>query len=61
MDLEDGHIHPCVPVVEEVWPYIRDTCYKFKLDVRITERSCRYAVCSQIAGIPAAMVGSQRD
>lgn len=41
MELEAGQVHPCTPIVLELWPIISASCYKFKQNQRIVERTCR--------------------
>lgn len=41
MQLESGQCHPCVPIIEEIWPIVCASCYKFKNNQRIVERTCR--------------------
>ncbi|XP_064490151.1 transportin-3-like [Ornithodoros turicata] len=36
-----GHTHPCLPVVEEVWPILSQTCNRCQGDIRVMERCCR--------------------
>lgn len=36
-----GQPHPCLPVVEEVWPILSQTCHSCQGDVRVMERCCR--------------------
>lgn len=41
MELEGDELHPCTPIVAEVWPVINGSCYRFKQNHRIVERTCR--------------------
>lgn len=41
MELTSGQVHPCAAIVEETWPFISASCYKFKQNQRIVERTCR--------------------
>ncbi|XP_035663110.1 transportin-3-like isoform X2 [Branchiostoma floridae] len=40
-EVQNGQIHPCQQVVQEVWPVLSDTCNKYQADIRIVERCCR--------------------
>lgn len=40
-EMEAGLAHPCTPLVEEFWPIISASCYRFKRNQRIVERTCR--------------------
>lgn len=37
----NGQLHPCQPLVQEMWPLLSSTCSKYQTDVRIIERCCR--------------------
>lgn len=39
--VSNGQIHPCQPVIGELWPVLSETCNKYQADVRIIERCCR--------------------
>ncbi|KAH3738663.1 transportin-3-like [Dreissena polymorpha] len=39
--VENGSVHPCLPVIQEVWPVLSQACTKYQADVRIIERCCR--------------------
>ncbi|WAR09032.1 TNPO3-like protein [Mya arenaria] len=39
--VENGSVHPCLPVIQEVWPVLAQACNKYQADVRIVERCCR--------------------
>ncbi|GFU37610.1 transportin-3 [Nephila pilipes] len=39
--ITNGQMHPCLPVVEKIWPLLSETCSKYQSDVRIIERCCR--------------------
>ncbi|GFW55800.1 transportin-3 [Trichonephila clavipes] len=39
--ITNGQMHPCLPVVEKIWPLLSETCGKYQSDVRIIERCCR--------------------
>ncbi|XP_055932658.1 transportin-3-like [Argiope bruennichi] len=39
--ITNGQMHPCLPVIEKVWPLLSETCGKYQADVRIIERCCR--------------------
>lgn len=41
VNIEAGQTHPCMPILEEVWPIVSSLCYKYKNDQRIVERICR--------------------
>lgn len=40
-ELPEGQLHPCKPVVEELWPVVSGVCSKFSADLRVVERVCR--------------------
>ncbi|XP_025097718.1 transportin-3-like isoform X1 [Pomacea canaliculata] len=37
----NGQMHPCQPVIMELWPVLSQACTKYQADVRIIERCCR--------------------
>ncbi|XP_013416764.1 transportin-3 [Lingula anatina] len=37
----NGQLHPCQPVVQEVWPVLSRACHHYQADVKIVERCCR--------------------
>ncbi|KAJ8976228.1 hypothetical protein NQ317_009725, partial [Molorchus minor] len=37
----EGEVHPCKPVMLEVWPVLSRTFDKYQTDIRIMERCCR--------------------
>ncbi|XP_064628883.1 transportin-3-like [Lineus longissimus] len=37
----NGEVHPCKPVIEEIWPVLSKTCDLYQDDVRVIERCCR--------------------
>ncbi|GIY76521.1 transportin-3 [Caerostris darwini] len=39
--ITNGQMHPCLPVVETIWPLLSETCNKYQADIRIIERCCR--------------------
>ncbi|KAG8222278.1 hypothetical protein J437_LFUL003259 [Ladona fulva] len=39
--VENGKIHPCQPVITEIWPVLSNICTKYQADSRIMERCCR--------------------
>ncbi|XP_064600886.1 LOW QUALITY PROTEIN: transportin-3-like [Liolophura sinensis] len=39
--INNGQIHPCQPVIQEVWPVLSAACEKYQADVRVIERFCR--------------------
>ncbi|XP_046572522.1 transportin-3-like [Haliotis rubra] len=39
--VSNGQVHPCQPVIQEVWPVLSNACNKYQADVRIIERCCR--------------------
>ncbi|XP_046388483.1 transportin-3 [Ischnura elegans] len=39
--VENGKVHPCQPVITEIWPVLSNTCTKYQADSRIMERCCR--------------------
>ena len=46
-EVEKGALHPCQPVITEVWPILSKACSAYQTDIRIVERCCRsirYAV-----------------
>ncbi|KAG8187901.1 hypothetical protein JTE90_001664 [Oedothorax gibbosus] len=40
-NITNGQMHPCLPVVEKIWPLLSETCSRYQADVRIIERCCR--------------------
>ncbi|KAK3097484.1 hypothetical protein FSP39_010037 [Pinctada imbricata] len=40
-EMTNGQIHPCQPVINEIWPVLSQACDKYQQDVRIIERCCR--------------------
>lgn len=40
-NVADGTIHPCKPVILEIWPILSRTFDKYQSDTRIMERCCR--------------------
>lgn len=38
---QNGGVHPCQPVITEIWPVISSACTKYQSDGHITERCCR--------------------
>ncbi|NXX01508.1 TNPO3 protein, partial [Larus smithsonianus] len=39
--VENGQIHPCQKVIQEIWPVLSETLNKHSADNRIVERCCR--------------------
>lgn len=39
--VENGQLHPCQAVIQEIWPVLSDTLNKNQADNRIVERCCR--------------------
>uniref|UniRef100_UPI00358E79EC transportin-3-like isoform X1 n=2 Tax=Myxine glutinosa TaxID=7769 RepID=UPI00358E79EC len=39
--VENGQVHPCQLVIQEIWPVLSDTLTKNQADNRIVERCCR--------------------
>ncbi|OXB56065.1 hypothetical protein ASZ78_013147 [Callipepla squamata] len=39
--VENGQIHPCQKVIQEIWPVLSETLNKHSADIRIVERCCR--------------------
>lgn len=39
--VENGQIHPCQKVIQEIWPVMSETLNKHRADNRIVERCCR--------------------
>ncbi|XP_050391682.1 transportin-3 [Patella vulgata] len=39
--VNNGQVHPCQAVIQEVWLVLSQACNKYQADVRITERCCR--------------------
>ncbi|KAK3701544.1 hypothetical protein QZH41_020530, partial [Actinostola sp. cb2023] len=39
--VEEGKVHPCQEVIEEIWPVLSSICDKFQTDNRVIERGCR--------------------
>ncbi|KAL4233679.1 Transportin-3 [Mactra antiquata] len=37
----NGQVHPCLQVIQEVWPVLSQACSRYQGDVRIVERCCR--------------------
>ncbi|KAK7492007.1 hypothetical protein BaRGS_00016671 [Batillaria attramentaria] len=37
----NGQLHPCQPVIMELWPVLSQACSKYQADVRVIERCCR--------------------
>ena len=40
-EMTNGQVHPCQPVITEIWPVLSQACDKYQQDVRIIERCCR--------------------
>ncbi|XP_063222525.1 transportin-3 [Bacillus rossius redtenbacheri] len=39
--VDNGQLHPCQPVITEIWPILSNVCSKFQNDHRVMERCCR--------------------
>ncbi|XP_014259711.1 transportin-3 [Cimex lectularius] len=39
--LQNGQLHPCQPVITEIWPVLSSVCTKYARDTHIIEKSCR--------------------
>lgn len=39
--VQNGEVHPCQPVINEMWPILSRACDKYQADLRIMERCCR--------------------
>ncbi|NXD30788.1 TNPO3 protein, partial [Spelaeornis formosus] len=39
--VENGQVHPCQKVIQEIWPVLSETLNKHSADNRIVERCCR--------------------
>lgn len=39
--VENGEVHPCQGVINDVWPVLSRACDKYQADSRIMERCCR--------------------
>ncbi|KAF5888724.1 transportin-3 [Clarias magur] len=39
--VENGQVHPCQKVIQEIWPVLSETLNKHQADNRIVERCCR--------------------
>lgn len=37
----NGQMHPCQPVIMEMWPVLSQACSKYQADIRVIERCCR--------------------
>lgn len=37
----NGQMHPCQPVIMELWPVLSQACSKYQADIRVIERCCR--------------------
>ncbi|XP_071476765.1 LOW QUALITY PROTEIN: transportin-3-like [Diadema antillarum] len=37
----NGQVHPCLVVLQEIWPVLSETCSKYQGDIRVIERYCR--------------------
>jgi transportin-3 len=59
----EGQVHPCKPVIVEVWPVISRTFDKYQNDLRIMERCCRSVrfmlrcVSQQVCDLLQSLVG----
>lgn len=51
VNIGEGQTHPCMPILEEVWPIISALCYNYQDDQRIVERICRWECCCLFGGI----------
>ncbi|BES87824.1 transportin-3 [Nesidiocoris tenuis] len=40
-EVKNGDLHPCQPVITEMWPVLSSACNKYRADSHITERCCR--------------------
>ncbi|GLH15985.1 Transportin-3 [Gryllus bimaculatus] len=39
--VDNGAVHPCQPVITEIWPVLSKACNKYQGDIRVMERCCR--------------------
>ncbi|XP_030844509.1 transportin-3 isoform X2 [Strongylocentrotus purpuratus] len=39
--ITNGQVHPCLVVLQEIWPVLSETCTKYQADIRVIERYCR--------------------
>uniref|UniRef100_T1JH21 Transportin-3 n=1 Tax=Strigamia maritima TaxID=126957 RepID=T1JH21_STRMM len=41
LSVKNGQTHPCIFVIQQVWPIVFDICVRFQHDVRIVEKCCK--------------------